>query len=178
MSRKEFDKFVERQHNRVSANSADSKARLAQWSAARQNFFERVTEFLSSYVNAGKIEVTFFDKTVVEDLLGEYEVKAATIRVGANLIRLIPIGANIIGAKGRIDMSGPNAVVRFILVPEEQSAPGTGMSTVCEDSSGPLHRKGGSEKLSWKIATSPPNVEFLPFNEETFLDALMEVADG
>ncbi|MFA7338426.1 MAG: hypothetical protein WC028_16690 [Candidatus Obscuribacterales bacterium] len=174
MSHKEFDKFVESQHSRAITNSVGSQERLKQWSVARQSFFDRVVKFLQSYVTAGKIEITFSDKSIVEDLLGEYVVQVATIRVGASLIRLLPIGANIIGAKGRIDMSGPNAVVRFILVPEELVAPGTEMPAVRAGRAGQKNR----ERLAWKIATSPPNVEFLPFNEETFFDALMEVADG
>ena len=102
------------------------------------------------------------------------------------LKEFIPVGTILIGALGRIDMEGPNGIVKYVLVPEISNAPKieTAILSTVED------RKKWKEKQQkeaeeimkankvWKIATPPPNIKYLDLNEDIFFDKLMEVIDG
>lgn len=149
-----------------------------------ENFYSQVNKFVEPYKE--KISINHEDYTINEDYIGSYQTKKMILRIKNNEIIFTPIGANLISAWGRIDMEGANGVVKFVLVPENSSVPKieTAILSTEEDK---LEWQKQKHKISennqkaykvWKIATPPPNIEYITFNKETFINALMEVMNG
>ena len=60
--------------------------------------------------------MTYRGKTISEDPIGSYPVEEMHIQIKNKEVVLDPIGTNIIGAKGRVDMKGSAGIVKFVLV--------------------------------------------------------------
>lgn len=137
---------------------------------------------MSSFIEEGKITIEFKDIELNEEHIGTYKTKSATILIGDHTIQLRPIGTTLIAAKGRLDMTGAYGKVKFIVVPESADKPqiksmiGTEyMSVIASETI-----NDGNEKSNWvwKIATSPPAIRYLPLDQESFMDAVMEVSNA
>lgn len=95
---------------------------------------------------------------------------------------LEPFGQEIrilIGAKGRVDLSGPRKTLKIVLLGEGKPTltVQTENGGVTEESSHFMAR-GKIEDAGWYIATTPPDTTVVPFNGESFQDAIMEVSGG
>jgi hypothetical protein len=172
MTKSTFDEFIDRLTQ--DAPEADSAwvAMRHEWLQHVEDFFQTVQTFLKTYIDQGKVSISFSDKTIFEDHIGEYVVKAAIVRIGSSEVKFEPIGTNLIGARGRIDMIGPCGRIRFLLVDEDSNAPRT--------FKGGVYRAKNEEDINWvwKIATDPPNIEYFDMDENLFFDALMEVVNA
>ena len=118
------------------------------------------------------------EKIINEELIGEYKTSSMKIRFKGNEVILDPIGTNLIGAKGRIDMKGSAGIVKFVLVNKQSSAP---MIKVTIQITGePVEEEIENQKIEWdwKIATPPPRIKYIELDEESFFDSLMEVING
>lgn len=77
-------------------------------------------------------------------------------------------------------MTGRGGKVRFVLVNQEVSAPRISVTVRLEGA--PLQEPAAPVQApinwAWKIATSPPSIRYLELTEETFFDALLEVANA
>jgi len=177
VTNKRFDDFVDEQRKR--GTSLDAAARLLQWKADIADFFQLVEGFLKPYIESDKIKLSRRKTDVIEDFLGEYAVENIEIFIGPAQVNLKPIGAIIVGARGRIDMVGPDErTIMFILVNEKATKPAIPVQ-IYREGEKPSAKVDPAEsgKWVWKIATKPP-MQFLPLTEESFLDALMEVTNG
>ena len=138
MANNKFDEFV---NNQLAIAKREKKIdwekKRNEWVNNLDNFYTTIKRFLKDYISKEKINLTCEKKTISEEYIGDYEVDSYTISIGKNKIKLDPIGTNIIGAKGRVDMIGPYGKVRFVLDIEK--------------------RTGGT----WKIATPPPKHRIL-----------------
>ena len=123
MANKNFDEFLERQASHTQSTKIDWAAELNEWIKYLNGFYETIESYLKPYVDEGKIEISYGKKKIFEESIGEYEAQTVTISLGANKLKLNPIGTNLIGAKGRIDLIGPNGKIRFVLVDSAASAP-------------------------------------------------------
>jgi len=178
-----FDEFIEEQTKLGKIAEQDWAERLQDWQTHINHFYENVEVFLQPYLDKGKISIRYGRKKILEDVFGEYEVDTAAIQLGPNLIRLEPIGSIIIGAQGRLDMIGPNGVVKFLLVDKNASEPKILARVQILDRNSPVRtalREPKPEQIdwTWKIATDPPQIKFYPLTEESFFDALMGVTNG
>lgn len=174
MSRKEFDDFIEEKTKSTQqGNAIDWEKKKQEWLQHLQQFYDQVDAFLKPYTELKKISVRYDSKRVIEEFIGEYDAKTALILIGSSSVRLDPVGTNMIGAKGRVDMKGPSGFIRFVVVPRSVSAP-----KILGKPSSVVRPQPEDEEWCWKIATNPPRIQYLDFNEESFLDALMEVANG
>lgn len=112
-------------------------------------------------------------------MLGAYEVDEMWIAIGEAEVRLSPVGAVVIGGRGRVDLIGPFGDVRMLLVEPGAVEPGARFN---------IRRKGVRRAPSppevpvaecvWKFITDPPSVRFIDLNEETFFEAVLAVANG
>ena len=176
-----FEDFVTRQHQMASEEErrVDWEREREEWKVHLDRFNTRVLEFLETYVEQKKVRIDRVRKCIHEQHIGKYEVEAIEVRLGNACVKLDPIGTNVIGAKGRVDMKGPNGTVRFVLVPENSSAPevrvrirGGGADSVRDD---PDHE---GVNWAWKISTPPPGIRYIELREEEFQTAIMEVVGG
>lgn len=174
-----FDEFLKRQQlKETQSTKTDWAAKRNEWIKFLDGFYKTIESYLNPYVDEGKIDILYGKKKIFEEYIGEYEVRTATISVGENKLKLDPIGTNIIAAKGRVDMIGPNGKIKFVLVDSAASAPKISMRVYIKG-----EEPSDEEKLpkitswAWKIATPSPHTKYFALEPESFFDALMEVSN-
>ena len=181
-----FDDFVDQQIAEAEqAQAMDWPQRREDWIKHLEKFYELALGFLEKYIQEEKIHIRWITKHINEDYIGNYDVKSLEVSIGAVIkIHFDPIGTNLIGAKGRVDMHGPHGTVRFVLVPKTDSSPPP--VTIQEESKSStveLKMSIGTPNIKyedcvWKISTMPPNIQYIELEEESFLSAIMEVANA
>jgi len=182
MGKEKFEEFIKEN---------ETQEEKINWEEKKSFFIEKVEEFyniIDKYLEPYKDKIEIKDSEIIinEEKLGSYKVKKRVLTIKNAIVEFIPVGTILIGALGRIDMEGPNGIVKYVLVPEISNAPKieTAILSTVED------RKKWKEKQQkeaeeimkankvWKIATPPPNIKYLDLNEDIFFDKLMEVIDG
>lgn len=172
-----FENFVNQQAAKVHS-SGDWILERDNWIERLDEFYKLAESFLSKYVDEGKIQISRSRKHINEEYIGSYEAPSLEVQIGTVEVRFDPIGTYLIGAKGRVDMHGPHGSVRFVLVPKTASAPT--IRVVERDST---EQKVDSPnpvltEWTWKISTTPPNISYIELEEESFLSAILEVANA
>lgn len=172
---KDFDAFLEKQElKKRDAEQTDWKKRREDWLRRIGEFYQLVQRFLRRYLDQGKVSIDFRPLTLNEEYIGSYETTKLHLTMGSHEVVFSPKGTRMIGSKGRIDMDGRAGKVRFLLA--DRAMP----TRVYADGETPKKRNAKKEEASlvWKIATPPPSVSLIDLNVESFLDALLEVANG
>ncbi len=173
-----FDDFVSKEAA-AAERQIDWSRRLEEWKSYLSELYEKIEGFVQKYVSEEKMELSYHDKQISELYIGEYHVKSLTIKLGRNQIQFDPVGTNIIGAKGRVDMIGPNGKVRFVVVDKNLSGPriSARVSIRGEEPRSEEERPKVIEWV-WKISTLPPAIKYIELEQEAFFDAMMEVVNG
>jgi hypothetical protein len=183
MSKQDFDAFINQATKKQEdASVIDWNAIRDEWLKSLSEFYELIKSFLVEYKNAEKLSYTFSKKEIFEEYIGSYSVDVMDIKLGEHRVKLEPIGTNLIGAHGRVDLIGANGKVRFGLVNENHSAPSYTKTTIRGENE-PKQQdtpiKNPEEiKLAWKIATPPPRIKYKDLEQDVFLEALLEVIGG
>jgi hypothetical protein len=181
MSKSDFDKFVARQKAKAAASKgADAKARRKEWLAHIDTLYERVEAYLREYIVRGDVEVAYQQDEINEEFLGAYKTKRMTLKIGPQVVQLIPIGAFIIGAKGRVDLAGSlGRCERLLLVGRESLTQAANIAL-----RGEVHVYSGlaeeapEVQLAWKFATPPPSSTLIDLTRDTLMEAIVGVAGG
>ena len=179
MINQSFDDFVNHQNRDSEKNEIDWVAKLEEWKRYLSIFHEKVEVFLNPYIESGKLTLTKRSVGLHEEYIGSYEVDALDILLGGAKITLTPIGTNLIGAKGRVDMRGPKGTVKFVLVPKDSNGPKISVQVRIqgEDATAKEEVKIITD-WEWKISTPPPAINYIELEKESFQTALMEVVNG
>lgn len=182
MSKQDFDTFINQVSEKKSQLDIDWNSIRDNWLRDLDRFYDKIEEFLKEYRDTGKLFYEFSEKLIFEEFLGHFPVKVMDIRLGEHRVKLEPIGINIIGADGRIDLIGANGKVKFVLVNEKHSSPPPIKFSI-EIEGQPVAPESPINspediKLAWKIATPPPRIKYKDLNQEIFLEALLEVIGG
>jgi len=183
MTKQEFETFLEAKAIEAKTpNAIDWDARKQEWLDALQRFYDEVEIWLTDYLRSAKIGMERRDVTLEEENLGAYRAESRVLTIGANRVVLRPIGAQLVGARGRVDMEGPKGTVKFILTGKHSNGIRISVSVVPPEGSAAASAREpqpeSSEEWVWKIATPPPKVRFIELTPEAFFDALMEIVNG
>ncbi len=91
-----------------------------------------------------------------------------------------PIGTLLIGTRGRVDVIGPSGQTRFLLVNKDASRPNIRITGVVRGQQIVPRPEEPQMPVTWtwKIATSPPRIEYIELTQESLFRALMEVSNG
>ena len=172
-----FDDFVDQQIAEAEqAQSMNWPQRREDWIKHLDKFYDLIGGFLQKYIDEKKIYTRWATKDINEDYIGNYEAPSLEVSIGAVIkIHFDPIGTNLIGAKGRVDMHGPHGTVRFVLVPKTDSSP---TRVIIQESLDRVMGESNLEECAWKIATRPPDIKYIELEKEEFLSAIMEVANA
>lgn len=172
-----FDDFVNQQIAKTKP-SVDWTQKLDDWIKHLDEFYQLAEGFLRKYIDQDKVHITWSTKQINEEYIGSYEVASLEVQIGAVNVRFDPIGTNLIGAKGRVDMHGPHGTVKFVLVSKTASSPT--VRVIIRDSSSETKDEPEPivEEWAWKIATRSPNIKYIELEEESFFSAIMEVANA
>ncbi len=101
---------------RKSANRAPARA---DWERKRDDWLAKLRELVDSVKSWAEQRRWFVDeqeKTLEEDGVGKYSVPTLFIQAPSGKIIVEPVGCNIIGAQGRIDIESFPSLNRLLLV--------------------------------------------------------------
>ncbi len=180
MAEQEFNEFVRRKTEQVRTEEAiDWTRRRVDWLRELEELYARMEGNLKPYTQAGEIQIERAPIRLQEDHLGTYDAEKLTFKIGREKIVAKPIGTLLIGASGRVDLSGSRKTLKIVLLAKG----GPVLTTesrhggVTEESSRSMMR-GEVEEAGWYIETPPPESVVVPFGEDSFRDAIMEVSGG
>jgi hypothetical protein len=143
--------------------------------------YAMVGAYLGSYLDAGQIKIDYRSISLNEEYIGDYSVREMLITVGTKVIRMEPIGTFLIGSKGRVDVVGPVARARLLLVDSKIRFLAQ-MVQVSVDMNGGLPQTPVPNphpiEWVWRLVTRPPQSEIVVLTKETFLSMLVEIANG
>ncbi|MFM7190565.1 MAG: hypothetical protein ACKOX2_07075 [Microcystaceae cyanobacterium] len=162
---KKFEDFLQQEMEQDDTPSIDYEAEKQKWLSDIDEFYHSVRGFVDDYLKQGKIIEERKTIKLHEDNFGEYQVEQLIFKIGKKRLIFKPIGRFVVGCHGRIDLDSSFGSVRFLLVPKHFDRPSTFFMSDL-----------GS--WCWKIATPPPQVSYLELTKQSFLEALMEVANA
>ncbi len=179
---KKFDDFLERQRAQSGLPTMDLEERKSQWLASLRDLYQLIRSFLQPYLNDQRLYFCQFHSEITEEQMGKYGVETGNIVLQGDSngqAHLHPVGTFIIGARGRVDLTGPTGkTVKLLLVEKKAKSARTRINEPF--SSYPERQKPkteGEAEWVWKIATPPPEVEYIELSEDNFLNALMYVLE-
>lgn len=173
-----FDAFLNQELAAKPSSAVDWEANKTRWLQALDVFYRNVEAFLQPYIAQKKIQITYDTAMIEEEFIGRYQVRCARIMVGSHVLRLEPIGTNLIAAQGRVDLIGPYGAVKFVLVNAASDGPRIRVSQKDDQAPNPPTATQHEQTLVWKIATQAPSIRYLPLAAESFYDAIMQVTQG
>ncbi len=178
MAEQEFSEFVKRKTEQVQ-DDIDWAKEKADWLRELDALYARMEEHLRPYTQAGEIRIERTPVQLTEDHLGTYEADKLTFKIGRDRIVAKPIGTLLIGARGRVDLSGPRKTVKIVLLAKG----GPVLTTTIEhggitETSSRSMTRGEVDKPGWYIESPPPESVVFEFGEDSFRDAIMEISGG
>lgn len=178
MSRQQFEEYIAARADAPAQPAVDWLARRDKWLQRLDEFYRQVEGYVEPYVSSGKMCLNFSARQVREEYVGSYEACGLDMEVGGGSVRFDPIGTNLIGALGRVDMVGAGGSVGFVLVPEIPRSPEVKVRILQDGETRPPEISPEIGEATWKIATPPPRVVYEELNEDSFFSAIMEVLDA
>lgn len=79
---------------------SDHQARMREWREAVNLLLNTMRGWLDAADPNHVLEVTGFVQLKVEQGLGEFEIEGLQIRLGSRIVRVIPVGRNVVGRVG------------------------------------------------------------------------------
>ncbi len=182
MAEHEFSEFVRRKRARVQSESGEAidwAKRTAEWLRELDELYVSMERHLRPYTQAHEIQIERTPIQLSEDHLGTYNADKLTFKIGRDKIVAKPIGTLLIGARGRVDLSGARKTLKIVLLGKGGPVLTTRIEHggVTEESSGSMVR-GEVDEAGWYIETPPPESVVVAFGEDSFRDAIMEVSGG
>jgi hypothetical protein len=117
MTHREFEKFLQTQQT---SSPINWELKLSEWQSQLKALYETVRVYLTPYLDAGKVKIQIQPKAISEDYIGAYQADSMFILLGSKTVMLEPVGTNIIGASGRVDIIGTVGSAMLLLVPRTQ----------------------------------------------------------
>jgi hypothetical protein len=176
-----FDQFVKQQieSSKSEGGTLDLEKELGMWRGKLDQLYALVANSLSEYTADGSIGIDFSQIELTEELLGTYTVMEGLVTVGRQVVKLRPIGTFLVGARGRVDMSGPRGITRLVIVPPEARAPQVRVTLTSHGERKALNElTSPPESWVWKIATPAPRITYIDLTKESFREALIGVVNG
>lgn len=173
----DFDEFVE-QRQRESNAAPSREERLAAWKGELDKLYAVMEQCLKPYSARG-IKVKRHPVELVEGYLGRYTVDALSIFIGKHEVIAEPVGALVIGAKGRVDLSGPRRTLKIVLL--EKGGPIQTTTVQIDGASKPQETSTRRSlrdvpQRGWYVVTSPPDATATLLDADSFKKAIMDVA--
>jgi len=161
MGKKELQEFIKTKKESFERKKVDWIEIKKIWLKKLDELYENIETWFQDLKDAGDISINYSDINLNEENLGIYTAKKMIITIYNEQVVLEPVGAILIGAKGRVDMSGKNGKVKIVLAPKHSKAPSIKMSVPVE--------------TSWKLAKRLPDMTYEELNSDSFSDAVREV---
>lgn len=107
-----------REKSQVTGGSAtiNWEDRRVEWLRQVELLYKIVAKWLNPLTQEKKIKLTRTSRKVTEDYLGSYDVPVLNLELPAQKVTLLPKGANVIGADGRVDLYGPRDIKTLVVI--------------------------------------------------------------
>lgn len=160
--------YAERQQRDETAEPVRRQTRIKWWQDRVGELVDDITQWLSPLVESGSLRIERSTAHLEEESLGRYEISSVIVKLGPKQLMLKPLATVIIGALGRIDVTGPNGKATLLLASQGDStaSPEDRMANVGWFISRPL--LGGKP-------TRPQRRELRPLTQETFQDLFTDL---
>lgn len=183
MTKSDFDKFVARQQAKIGENEVfDPQLQLEEWEAALENLYEKISEYMNDYTKEEQAAITYRKVQLNEEFSGPYEAKEMLLKVGTSTITFTPIGTMLIGAKGRVDVTGTRGSARLVFMSRDIERASqmfkVTVEVVGQSSAAVDEPQSVQVDWTWKLATPPPNLRFIELDQESFFDMMLSIADA
>ena len=177
----DFDRFV-------SGLQADKENQREFWSRQKDEYiakvdslYDSIEEFLAPWTSNGSIAIEYHPHSIHEEDTGPYEVRKCIILIGNRSVALTPVGTQLIGTKGRIEVSGASGRSRLMLVDAASQGPRVLVTMASPRRKEKKQVDPQPERdidWTWKIVSNPPDLKFIDFNRDNFLDLIMGITNG
>ena len=177
MANTEFDDFIKQQKAQAATPATfDPRLRLNEWLLHVEELYALVEKYLHTYIKGGDIKQNFEKLELNEDLLGAYDIKRMVLVIGLQQVVLQPVGAIIIGARGRVDIRGPKGSAKLVLVEKQSTKIRMSVGALTGTERPPLGPVATQPaELSWKFSAAPRSRELIELTSESLMTAIMEV---
>ncbi len=132
----------------------DWDKKIKEWIDSVNSLYNKIESWLSDLKVDGTVEIDQNDVNLSEQGVN-YSIKSMQITVGTETVFLNPKGTFLVGARGRIDMTGRNGTVHFIL-------------PVSYDENDNVI----DEIPEWHIGIRTPKLQLIRLDEEAFSEYL------
>jgi hypothetical protein len=164
----DFDRFVKSQQPSPMEEAFNWQEQRDEWITHLNDLYDKIQKYLERYISSKEIKLEFTQINLNEVDIGSYIVPQMTLVIGRKKIVFNPIGTMLVGAKGRVDVVGPAGKTRLVLVDSDAVGPRAAVRPTT----------GHAAKLVWKIVTPPPSIGYIELTQDSFFQAVMEVANG
>ncbi len=89
----------------MKVKSADWRARKKRWINAVYDLYDQIEKWLQPSIDEKTIFVEKEDITLQEEHIGEYSIASVHLKIGLEIIELVPVATLIIGSNGRVDIT-------------------------------------------------------------------------
>lgn len=185
MADKTFDDFVRTEQQAVEVSDkkpVDWQAEKTTWLRHLEELFTQVNGYLKPYVDASQVAIDYHTIDLNEEYIGLYSAREMIITIGSKTIKLEPIGALILGSKGRVDVVGPLARAQLLLLDSKVRSTSELIHVPVSIKGGrpspPPRKPPSAIKWVWRIVTRPPRREIIEINRDSFLNLLVEISNG
>lgn len=179
MGTQDFRKFVASQHVPDTGLDINWAEMRDEWLTDLDSLYKLIVEFLEEYIQAGSISYGFADVQLSEENLGEYRATRMDIKIGKQLVSLIPVGTLLVASKGRVDAVGSSGRAQILLLDQRARGPTDLIKvtvSIGKDIPPPAPPQGQPISWAWKIVTNAAPRKFVDLNKESFLALLMDIA--
>jgi hypothetical protein len=180
MQNKDFDKFVARQQGTSLDTNIDWAGMRDEWLRNLDSLYREIVGFLREYIDAGSISYSFSDMELIEENIGKYLAKRMDIKIGRQLVSLVPVGTLLVGSKGRVDAVGSTGSALILLLDKraKSAADLIQVRVSIKGSPPPLAPRKELISWAWKIVVKAAKSRFVDLEKESFLALLMEIANA
>ncbi|MGA3042038.1 MAG: hypothetical protein ABSF54_14730 [Bryobacteraceae bacterium] len=177
----DFRAFVKREQTAAAeAERVDWAKERDDWLGHLRELYDQIESFLAEYIKAGEIGCNYRDIQLNEENIGSYSAPEMILKIGRQEIAMTPVGTLLIGSKGRVDVEGPAGRAHLLLVNSEASGPTMKVRISIGGNPEPPAAEAAPKEIKWKwkIATSPPTIQYIELTQDSLFQVLMEVANG
>jgi len=174
MPKKEFFEFLlVKEKEQECITEIDWEAKKNEWLSYLNGLYELFEKSLKDYAENGKIKIIYDKTQLIEENIGDYEAKIMTIKFAGEKITLKPIGTNLIGVKGRVDVIGKFGSAKIVLVDSRMNSIQDHIKTSIHDA-----KETPEEEILWEWKFVTSEKLYLPVNEDTIYSVIMELSNG
>ncbi len=136
-----------KKESEAAERSVDWEGRKQRWTDAVRSLYRQIEKWLVRSIDERTVLIEKKDVALEEEHIGRYSVQSMFLKIGADIVELKPVGALIVGCRGRVDIILRNRSVSFVI----------------------------AEDGEWKIIVRQPTVKYHPLDEEAFGDVIMQL---